>query len=202
MPTDRLMGGPLATVSRRDAILEAARIEFAENGYSGARIERIAATAKANKQLIFHYFDSKDGLYSTAIASVFGNPPSPPESSTNPPDALRRYVAGLAAWFATTPGAARAASECAPGRPVPSGAARAVNAWMERVSGGIRSVIDDGQRKGYFRDDIATQVIVGFVVGSAVGHALVGQMAISGAAPATSFPTLLSQLAVDLCAWR
>lgn len=44
-------------------IIAAAHDEFARRGYAGARIERIAATARVNKQLLFYYFHSKRGLF-------------------------------------------------------------------------------------------------------------------------------------------
>lgn len=192
----------MATASRRSAILEAARTEFADYGYSGARIERIAASANVNKQLIFHYFGSKDGIYAAAVASIFGTAPVPLDGAASPSESLRLYVAELASWFSRTPGAALAASECAPGRPVPSDAASTVSGWTRLASAGISSTIDDGQRKGYFRDDIDSQSVVEFVVGSAVGSALLGHQFHKAPSPATSFAPLLAQLAVDLCVWR
>jgi AcrR family transcriptional regulator len=44
-------------------ILEAASAEFAAHGIAGARVDRIAASAGANKSLIYAYFGSKDGLF-------------------------------------------------------------------------------------------------------------------------------------------
>jgi TetR/AcrR family transcriptional regulator len=194
----------LATGSRKEAIFEAARVEFADNGYSGARIERIAASAGANKQLIFHYFGSKDGLYATVVGATFAVAPLPPEGAASPTESLRRYVVELASWFAGTPGAALAASECSPGRPVPGDAQRTVGDWIRRASAGISSAIDDGQRKGYFRDDVDSQGIAGFLLESAIGSALLRFRVQSGAAPGTATPSasFLAQLAVDLCAWR
>ncbi len=49
--------------SRKTRIEDAARAEFAERGYSGARMRRIADRAQVNKQLLFYYFSSKAGLY-------------------------------------------------------------------------------------------------------------------------------------------
>ncbi|TQL75236.1 TetR family transcriptional regulator [Stackebrandtia endophytica] len=40
-----------------------ARDEFAEFGYAGARVGRIAERAGVNKQLISYYFGGKEGLY-------------------------------------------------------------------------------------------------------------------------------------------
>jgi TetR/AcrR family transcriptional regulator len=194
----------LATVSRKDAILDAARTEFADRGYSGARIERIAAAAVANKQLIFHYFGSKDGLYAAAAAATFRAAPLPPQGTASPTESLRRFVAEIALWFAGTPGAALLASECGAGRPVPEEAERTVTGWIQQATAGIKSAIDDGQRKGYFRDDVDAQYVAALIVGSAVGSALLDHRARSGISSDSiaKFASLLAQVAVDLCAWR
>ena len=55
----------------RAAILAAARAEFAGAGLSGARVNRIAERAGINKQLIYYYFGSKDGLYQACLESVY-----------------------------------------------------------------------------------------------------------------------------------
>ncbi|WP_339223711.1 TetR/AcrR family transcriptional regulator [Paenibacillus sp. FSL W7-1332] len=46
----------------RKNILEAARKEFFDKGYTGARIEVIAKNADVKKQLIYHYFKGKEEL--------------------------------------------------------------------------------------------------------------------------------------------
>ena len=55
---------------RRQAILEAAIKEFSAKGLSGARVDAIARAAKVNKQLIYYYFDSKDGLYEAVLGQL------------------------------------------------------------------------------------------------------------------------------------
>src|SRR5262249_25000520 len=47
----------------RQAILGAAEIIFARDGFSGARVDDIAQSAGYKKALIFHYFNDKLGLY-------------------------------------------------------------------------------------------------------------------------------------------
>jgi AcrR family transcriptional regulator len=56
---------------RRGAILAAALREFAANGYSGARIERIAAAAGVNDRLIYYYFGSKEALYLLTVENAY-----------------------------------------------------------------------------------------------------------------------------------
>jgi AcrR family transcriptional regulator len=47
----------------RQRLIDAARAEFAEYGIAGARVDRIAANAEANKAQIYHYFGSKEELF-------------------------------------------------------------------------------------------------------------------------------------------
>ena len=51
---------PAETTPER--ILDAAAAEFAEHGFAGSRVDRIAKRAGCNKQLLYHYFGSKEGL--------------------------------------------------------------------------------------------------------------------------------------------
>jgi len=48
-------------------VMAAARAEFARWGYAGARVDRIAAAAGVNKQLLFYYHGSKRGLFSAVL---------------------------------------------------------------------------------------------------------------------------------------
>ncbi|PWE54840.1 TetR family transcriptional regulator [Metarhizobium album] len=52
-------------------ILEAAKKEFAKNGLGGARVDDIAEKAKANKRMIYHYFESKEGLFQTVLEEAY-----------------------------------------------------------------------------------------------------------------------------------
>lgn len=51
----------------RQRILDAAREVFAEKGFDGARVDEIAKRAKANKSLIYYYFESKDRILAELI---------------------------------------------------------------------------------------------------------------------------------------
>jgi AcrR family transcriptional regulator len=52
----------------RRRILEAAAAEFSAFGIAGARVERIAAAAKANKAQLYAYFGNKDQLFDAVWA--------------------------------------------------------------------------------------------------------------------------------------
>jgi AcrR family transcriptional regulator len=50
-------------------ILEAAYHEFAAYGLAGSRVDRIAATAQANKRAIYEYFGKKEDLFDRVVAA-------------------------------------------------------------------------------------------------------------------------------------
>lgn len=50
------------------ALLDAARVIFARDGFDGARVDDIAEAAGYNKALIFRYFGDKVGLYREVVA--------------------------------------------------------------------------------------------------------------------------------------
>jgi TetR/AcrR family transcriptional regulator len=57
-------------LTKRD-ILVAAREEFCEFGLDGARVDRIAERAAANKRLLYHYFGNKEALYSAVLLEAY-----------------------------------------------------------------------------------------------------------------------------------
>lgn len=52
-------------------ILAAAKKEFAKNGLGGARVDLIAERAKANKRMIYHYFESKEALFQRVLEDAY-----------------------------------------------------------------------------------------------------------------------------------
>jgi len=52
-------------------ILEAALSEFASNGFDGAKVHQIAQRAGCNARLIYHYFESKERLYTAALSRIY-----------------------------------------------------------------------------------------------------------------------------------
>lgn len=58
------MGDGQAT---RRRLLDAATAEFTRHGIAGARVDRIAETARANKAQLYAYYGSKDQLFDTVF---------------------------------------------------------------------------------------------------------------------------------------
>jgi AcrR family transcriptional regulator len=59
---------PKDAEATRGRILDAAAAEFAALGIAGARIDRIAEHARANKAMIYRYFGSKDELFDAVFS--------------------------------------------------------------------------------------------------------------------------------------
>jgi AcrR family transcriptional regulator len=55
----------------RQRILDAAKSEFARNGLGGARVDQIALRAKSNKRMIYHYFGSKERLFTAVLEAAY-----------------------------------------------------------------------------------------------------------------------------------
>ncbi|MFJ8158914.1 TetR/AcrR family transcriptional regulator [Streptomyces sp. NPDC094468] len=55
------------SAATRGRLLDAAFDEFVRVGLAGARVDRIAAAASANKQAIYAYFGSKDALFDAVL---------------------------------------------------------------------------------------------------------------------------------------
>ncbi|WP_428032498.1 TetR/AcrR family transcriptional regulator [Ancylobacter sp.] len=71
VPAPARMPAKRNATATRQRILEVAMAEFAEHGFSGSRIERIAASAAANVGMIYHYFGNKDDLYLAALEASY-----------------------------------------------------------------------------------------------------------------------------------
>ena len=51
-------------------VLQAAREQFSDFGFFGARIDTIATTARVNKRMVYEFCHTKDGLYMIALSDV------------------------------------------------------------------------------------------------------------------------------------
>jgi len=81
----------------RARILAAAKVEFARVGLGGARVDRIASLAGANKRMLYYYFDSKDGLFRAVLEATYEHIRESEKAlhldEIEPAEAIRRLVA-------------------------------------------------------------------------------------------------------------
>ena len=77
-------------------ILAVATSEFAEHGYSGARVDVIAERTRTTKRMLYYYFESKEGLYAevlkTAYAEIRGKEQAIDVEHLDPVAAIRRVA--------------------------------------------------------------------------------------------------------------
>jgi TetR/AcrR family transcriptional regulator len=62
----------MENIETMERIIMAAKREFAEKGFDGARMGAIAKKAEANQALIHYYFQSKENLYEQVLRRIFG----------------------------------------------------------------------------------------------------------------------------------
>jgi AcrR family transcriptional regulator len=55
----------------RQEIMAVALSEFARNGYSGARVDEIAARTRTTKRMIYYYFGGKEQLYIAVLEQAY-----------------------------------------------------------------------------------------------------------------------------------
>jgi TetR/AcrR family transcriptional regulator len=84
-----------------DRILAAAALEFAERGFAGARVDRIARRAKVNKAMLYYHFKSKQGLYRALLRQTFSLAAARLQEiaalDVSPAEKVDRVIAGIAA---------------------------------------------------------------------------------------------------------
>ncbi len=90
---------PASAADRARAnILEVATSEFAEHGYSGARVDEIAAKTETSKRMIYYYFGDKEGLFTAVLEEGYRQMRALERAldveKLDPESAMRALVAG------------------------------------------------------------------------------------------------------------
>ncbi|GHA18918.1 transcriptional regulator [Devosia pacifica] len=163
----RRSAGPAASAqakATRDAeatranILAAGLAEFAEKGLQGARMDAVAKRAGCNKAMIYHYFSSKDGLFSAALEKNYANIREAERqldlSHQDPVDAMRALIGFSFDYVSAHPEFISLINDenLHGGVHVEhSAAARDLNSPLV---GTIREILDKGCRDGRFRPDV------------------------------------------------
>jgi AcrR family transcriptional regulator len=100
-------GRPKDSAATKELLLAAATEEFSEYGLAGARIDRIAARAGANKRLLYVYFGDKDELFDAVLARQID---VLAEAVPLTPDDLAAFAAARFDYVLANPQAARLAA--------------------------------------------------------------------------------------------
>jgi AcrR family transcriptional regulator len=88
-------------------ILEAAKQEFAAHGLAGARVDRIAAKAGANKRMLYYHVGKKDDLYLAVLEGAYEQIRVEERGldleHLDPPDAIERLISFTWNYFIRNP---------------------------------------------------------------------------------------------------
>ena len=100
LPSRRSPPVPAGSEGSRDRVLAAARREFSAHGFAGASVDRIAASARLNKAMIYYHFRSKAALYREILRDMFGAAGARirdvAASSLSPEDKVREFIGAIA----------------------------------------------------------------------------------------------------------
>ena len=137
----------------REAVFRAAALEFGEQGYDAARVDRIADRAGVNKAMLYYHFGGKEALYVEVLRDLFR---AVSARAAAVADGAGGAAAKLDAWNAALVEEASARPWMPPImlREVASGGTRLdadTLGLMNRVYGALGRVIAQGQRDGVFR---------------------------------------------------
>jgi AcrR family transcriptional regulator len=165
------------------AILEAARVQFAECGYHGATIRAIAATAGVDPALVHHFYGTKERLFAAAMEL----PVTPSEAITaalakrEPGSSLGTHMvrSALALW--ESPGMRGSLQAMLRSALTSEQAAATLRDFMaEAILGPLASVAEgtSPDRTSYRAALIATQML-----GLAVGRYVLGFGPVADAGP-------------------
>lgn len=155
----------MSKIKQRDAertkaaLLDAAAAEFAEKGFSSARVEDIAQRVGLTKRLVFYYFDSKEKLYIAVLENAYQQIRTEEEAlgeaSLPPREALASICSFTFNYYVSHPSFVRlVASENIEG-----GAFLAKSSLVRESNQGIirllDTILDRGREQGVFRKDVS-----------------------------------------------
>ena len=151
-PTRRQRRAPEQT---RREVLEAAIAEFSEKGFSGGRVDDIAARMRTTKRMIYYYFGGKEQLYAAVLEHMYGRMRDAEQAlrlDTLPAaEALRRLVEITFDHHARHPEFVRLVSVENIHEARIVAASHTIPARNAAIIGTLRELIARGQAEGAFR---------------------------------------------------
>ena len=142
----------------RQAILDAAREEFAEHGLSGARVEAIAARTNTVKRMLYYYFGSKEGLYLAVLEEAYAAIREAEQRldllGLQPLQAIRRLIEFTFDYQEANPGFIRLVSI----ENIHNGAHMAQSEKIQKLNSVVvetlATILERGRKAGVFRGDV------------------------------------------------
>ena len=142
----------------RQKVLKHALAEFSAKGFDGARVDSIARRCKLSKNMLYHYFGSKDGLFASVLEQMYAGIRERQNElsllTLEPISAMRELIAYTFAAFLEHPEIVTLLNteNLMKGRHV--GASKIILSSYEPLIDTIRNVAERGGATGVFRQDI------------------------------------------------
>jgi AcrR family transcriptional regulator len=138
--------------ARRAAILAAARKVFARSGLAATRIGDIAAEADISQGLLYHYFPTKEALFTTIVADALRQTAALVATSRRAPgpawERLRQLCAQMLAGVARDPEYPLVILQAFTSAAAPAEARAAVAEYGQQTFLELLALIRDGQVEG------------------------------------------------------
>jgi len=142
----------------RRNIVEVATREFARKGYSGARVDAIAARTRTSKRMIYYYFGGKEGLYLAVLEEAYRSirrEEATLELDSQPPEqALRTLIESTFDYYTKHPEFVRLVMNENIMGGVHMARSKAIGTLNVTVIDTLRRLIARGQKARIFRRDI------------------------------------------------
>jgi TetR/AcrR family transcriptional regulator len=141
----------------RNAILQAALVEFAQEGLAGARMDAIATAAGVNKALLYYYFQDKEALYGAVLDEFFvrllGRVTQALDAAAPAGERLLTYVRAHFDCIAESPHYARLfqGELLSAGTGRSSNLTRVIEQYIRPISVRVIAVLHEGMDSGEFR---------------------------------------------------
>jgi AcrR family transcriptional regulator len=138
----------------RERIVTSALRYFAEKGYTGTSLREIAELARTTKPMIYYYFKSKEGLYTTTLGDLLQQFAEAIDQATRPEDApqekLRSFADAYLRYFESQePHCAFVVREVfGLGADIMNEFGRNLD---ERIRSRLKRVLEEGVHRGIFR---------------------------------------------------
>lgn len=139
-------------------ILEAAKREFAKHGLGGARVDVIAEKAQANKRMIYHYFESKEGLFQTVLENAYIDIRTAEQKLNldhlEPREALVRLVQFTWGYYLKNPEFITLVNSENLHRAKHLKKSEAIKVYSRKFVSMVKAILDRGVAAGVFRDGV------------------------------------------------
>ena len=142
----------------QERILAAAMGEFSRYGLGGARVDRIAARAGANKRMLYYYYGNKEALFLAALESRYAHIRRAEQGlrlgDLDPVDGVRRLIAFTWNYYLKHPEFLTLLNSENLHRARHLKRSQHIAAMHSPLVAMLKGLLERGARKGEFRSDV------------------------------------------------